>query len=212
MNEQKGFMQVNISAGMWIYNLTLLQILPLMYTLKGAILFGFFPSIASTFNVLYKWMVTKEYDFSIRDEFKTFYKENFWETNKLGWLMLGVGGFLGIDLFISSNFIQSVYIHTFLAVLFFVYLAIYCYLFPVFARYDLLRIRDYVKQASLIGLTSVTQTVAILLAAVVMGYVFFYVPFLLLFFGIPFMLGPICWFAVQGMLRVEDIKLNKQQI
>lgn len=208
MDNESKFLKVNLSFGQWIYNVILLQFLPIIYTLKGAIVLGIFPSIASTFNVFYKWISTGEYDFSVHTEFRTYYDKYFWQSNKLGWIMFSVGTVLALDLYISSQFIQSIIFHTVLIILSFIYIVICSYSFIVFARYDYPRITIYIKQCFYIGLSSIVQSVAILLAVLVVSYVFSYIPFILLFFGIPLMIGSISWFAVQGILNAEKMRRN----
>lgn len=209
MNKESKFINVNLSFGHWIYNLIILQFLPVFYTLKGFILFGFFPSVASTFNILYQWIAFSHYDLSISKEFKLFYEKYFWESNKLGWGMTGVGALLVFDLYISTQFIQSILFHTVLMGLFLIYLVISSYLFLVFARYDFGKLRDYMKQSFFIGFSSIFQSIAILLAMVVLSYIFYYIPFLTLFFGIPLLFGAISWFAIQGILKAENMRVNK---
>lgn len=132
MKNKSEFMQVNLTFGQWLYNFILLQFLPVFYTLKGVILFGIFPAIASTFNVFYRWFAYKEYDKSVSKLFKEFYTLYFWQANKLGWGVTMVGAFLLFDLYISSNYIQSLLLHTLLVGLFFIYLVISSYLFLTF--------------------------------------------------------------------------------
>ena len=209
MKNKSEFIRMNLTGGQWLYNFFLLQLLPILYTLKGFILLGVFPSIASTINVFYRWFVFKEYDKSITELFKEFYEDSFWRANKLGWGVLAVGAFLVFDLYVSSYYIQSIVLHTLLVGLFFIYLVVTSYLFVAFAWYEYEKLSDYIKQSFYIGLSSIFQSIAILLAMVVVSYIFNYVPFLWLFFGIPISFGGISWFAVQGILRAEDLKKNQ---
>lgn len=209
MKNKSEFMQVNLTFGQWLYNFILLQFLPVFYTLKGVILFGIFPAIASTFNVFYRWFAYKEYDKSVSKLFKEFYTLYFWQANKLGWGVTIVGAFLLFDLYISSNYIQSLLLHTLLVGLFFIYLVISSYLFLTFSRYNYDKLSDYIKQSFYIGISSIFQSIAILLAMVVVLNVFSYVPFLLLFFGLPILFGAISWFAVQGILKAESMSENQ---
>lgn len=208
--EQKKFIQANISFGQWIYNMITLNFLTLFYTFKGALIFGLFPAFASLMHIFYKWIVHKEYDLSISTEFKTFYHKNFWEANKLGGLLTVIGIVLLLDLYISIQFIQSIIIHSLLLILFILFLMVSFYLFPVFARYAYSQSRDYVKQAFFISLSSFIQSAAILVALIAMSYVFYSIPFLLLFFGIPIIFGGIGWFAYQGILRAEKMKMDQK--
>ena len=120
-----------------------------------------------------------------------------------------VGAFLLFDLYISSNYIQSLLLHTLLVGLFFIYLVISSYLFLTVSRYNYDKLSDYIKQSFYIGISSIFQSIAILLAMVVVLNVFSYVPFLLLFFGLPILFGAISWFAVQGILKAESMSENQ---
>lgn len=204
-------MHVNLSIGQWLYNFFMLQLLFIVYTLKGIVVLGIFPSIASLFHVFYKWIIKDETDLSTRKEFHEFYHRYFWSTNFLGGSMMGTALLLGVDWYVSKNYIQSSIFHTFLLLLIFIYLSTFFYLFPVFARYAFDKKRDYIKQAFYIALSSIIQTAAIWVALVVLTYLFYYIPFLMLFFGIPVTIGVIAWFALQGIEKAELMK-TKQAI
>lgn len=208
MKNKSEFIRMNLTFGQWLYNFILLQFLPFLYTLKGFIIFGVFPAVASTFNIFYRWIALKEYDKSVAKQFKQFYTDYFWQANKLGWGVISVGAFLVFDLYISAYYIQSILLHTLLVGLFFIYLVISSYLFLTFSRYKYKKLRDYVKQSFYIGLSSVFQSIAIILALVVVTYIFDYIPFLLMFFGIPILFGAISWFAIQGILKAEEMSQN----
>lgn len=209
MKKKSEFVQINLTLGHWVYNFMLLQFLPIVYILKGFILFGIFPAIASIFYVFYRWFVFKEYDKSVAGQFNQFYKKNFWRSNKLGWGIMGIGAFLIFDLYISSYYIQSILLHTLLVGLFFIYLVVSSYLFLTFARYEYEKLSTYIKQSFYIGLSGIFQSVAILLAIVIVTYLFNYIPFLFLFFGIPISFGAISWFAVQGIFKAENMTKNQ---
>ena len=209
MKKEQKFIQVNLSFGQWIFNFIALQFIAFFYILKGAIIFGLFPTISSLMHIFYKWLVHQEYDLSITKEFKAFYQENFWESNKLGWLLTLIGSVLWIDLYISYHFIQSMIIHSLLLILFLLFLILSAYLFPVYARFSFRKIRDYLKQAFFISLSSFIQSTAIIVAVIVTSYIFYSIPFILLFFGIPLFSGSMSWFAFQGILRAEKMKLDQ---
>ena len=209
MERENKFLRVNLSFGHWLYHFILLQFLPIFYILKGAILFGIFPTIASLMHIFYKWIVHQDYDLSITKEFKAFYHENFWESNKLGWLLTAVGTVLMVDLYISYHFIQSIIVHSMLVILFILFLIVSAYLFLIYARFDFSETRDYLKQAFFMSLSSSIQSIAIIVAVIVLSYLFYSIPFILLFFGIPIFFGSIAWFAFQGILRAEKMKVEQ---
>ena len=205
MNESK-FMNANLSVGEWLSHFFLLQFLPILNTLKGFILLGFFPAIASTFNIFYQWIQFKKFDLTIPKEFNFFYKKYFWQANQLGWGLTFIGAILLFDLYVSSQFIQSLVLHSVLLILFFIFLVVSSYAFIVFVRYDLKKIGMYYRQAFFIGFTSIFQSIAILLTIVLLYMLFQYVPFIALFFGLPLLIGGISWFAIQGVQRAEKMR------
>lgn len=210
MGKEQRFIQANLSFGQWIYNFITLQFLALFYILKGAVIFGIFPVVASLIHIFYRWIVHQEFDLSITKEFKAFYQKSFWESNKLGWLLTCIGSVLMIDLYISYHFIQSIIIHSLLLILFIVFLIVSAYVFPVYARFAFSQAKDYLKQAFFISLSSFIQSAAIIVAVIVMSYIFYSIPFILLFFGIPIFFGSVSWFAFQGILRAEKMKLDQR--
>lgn len=205
MKNNKEHLKLNLAFGQWIYSFFILQVLSIFYSLRGGIILGVFPSVSSIFYIFYEWIHHKKYDLSIGSEFSKFYHKYFWETNKLGWIMLGVGGVLSVDFYISRQLIKSLFIHYIVLMMIGIYLLIFLYLFPVFARYSLKTVQ-YIKQSFFISFSSISQSIAMALATFIMIYLFYSVPFLFLFFGIPLLLLPIGWFATQGILRAERSK------
>lgn len=204
MDNNSKFIRANVSVGLWLYNFVLLQFLTFFSIIKGFIFLGIFPSIASAFYILYRWINNGEHDLILSHTFNSYYKKYFKETNQLGWSMTGIGLLLVVDLYISSQYIQSILFHSVLIGLIFVYIVVCSYLFTVFARYDYPKLTLYFKQSFFIGLTSIAQSLAIIVAVIVMSYLFEAVPFMFLFFGIPVMIGIISWFAVQGIHKAEE--------
>lgn len=210
MENQQKWMKNSLSFGYWLYNIFLLQVLPILYSLKGLIFLGIFPSIASSFHVFYQLFIEKRFDLSVQVEFKNFYQRYFWQTNKLGYILAGMASILFIDLYISSHYIQSLILHLFLLLLTGIYLVVASYLFTVFSRYDYQKLRNYFKQSFFIGLSCPVQSVAILLALVVVSYIFYYIPFILVFFGLPVTFGAVSWFASQGILKAEQLSMDSK--
>lgn len=205
MKENKGYIKWNIEVGQWIYSLFLLQVLTILYALRGLLVLGFFPAVASGVHVFYKWFQHKEFDLSISREFREYYHRYFWESNKTGWMMCGIGIVLAVDYFISQQYIRSMALHYILLLIIGIYIAVFLYLFPVAVRYDLAT-RHYLKQAFFVALTSMAQTISAFLIAFIVIYMLYLIPFIGLFFGIPLLLGGISWFTIQGMQKAEEAK------
>lgn len=206
MNESS-FLNKNVAFGRWIYNLFSLHFFILIYSLKGFVIFGLPPAVAATFHIMYRWIVYREYDIVISKEFSVFYAENFWKANKIGWLLMGGSLLFMGDLMISKQMIQSQIIHILLVILFIVFLLLSAYIFPVFVRYDYHSLFAYIRQSFFIGIASLPQSIAIFVLGVLLYNVFHWIPFIALFFGAPLFIGGISWFAFQGILKAEALKV-----
>ena len=108
MDNNSKFIKTNVSVGLWLYNLILLHFLTLLSVIKGFILLGVFPSLASSFYILYRWINNGEYDLSLIHEFNTYYKKCFKKANQLGWSMTGIGLLLVVEKLLDpETFSQS---------------------------------------------------------------------------------------------------------
>lgn len=69
-----------------LWDLLVLNFLWFFYILRGFIIFGFFPSTTAVYGVVRYWITNNNHEnFSIL--FKKYYKENFKNSNLLGWLL-----------------------------------------------------------------------------------------------------------------------------
>lgn len=205
MKNERNFMQINIQLGKWVYSLFLLNILIIVYSMKGLIIFGLAPAVTSAFHVFYRWIYFKEFDVSIHQMFREHYNRYFWKSNKLGWIVFTIGLTFVFDIYISQQFIQSQMIHIIILLLAFTYLAVVLYIFPIFVRYDL-TILQYFKQAFYITFSSIIQTTALLLSAIIVAIGLYYLRLIVLFFGFTFLIAAISWYGLQGIIKAEGSK------
>ncbi|KAF1302119.1 DUF624 domain-containing protein [Enterococcus saccharolyticus] len=200
MKEMKGIIKGSYVLGQRIIDGLILQFLFIVYTLRGGIVLGFFPALASVFQVIYLALTHKGGKF--KSTFQESYKENFRISNQLGFTALTVCLFLWVDLRISGNYIQVPILHYLLILLFILALGTSLFLFPVVCRYSLTYV-EYLRQAAILFFTNLIEAIAILVGVFLVVWLYVIFPILLIIAGVPLLLFPIIWFALQAMIKTE---------
>lgn len=86
----------------WIYRLLSTQFYFLIYSLKGFIIMGFFPSLATVYGLCRRWLLG---DFPvIKDYFKEEWSLNKENSSPLGYSMLAIGWIISMNLRIFSSY------------------------------------------------------------------------------------------------------------
>lgn len=195
------FINFIIKLGQVIYDMFLLQILWIFYSLKGFILLGIFPATVAVVNIYYKRLQGNE-NLSITKEFKESYDLNFKQANQVGYLHAVILGLLYIDLRVSTLYIQSIILHTFLLLLTLLAVTVCIYSFIIIVRYDF-SLSQVIKQAFFVSLSVPVYTIATLVGIILISVLMYNYIFLLLFFGIPLILIPVVWFTYEGLKAAE---------
>ncbi|MBM7599999.1 putative membrane protein YesL [Virgibacillus halotolerans] len=188
--------------GNWLAKMMYLHILWTLFTIAGLGVFGILPATSAMFSVINKWF-EDGFDAPIFKTFLTTYKKEFFKSNALGILLIGLGIFLYMDMGISKQFIQSFSIHIILLVVIFLYIITLLYFFSVFVRYDL-TFFYYFKQSFLMALARPFETIAMLICMLILYYLFSYVPVLSVFVGSSLIAFPLAWFARSAFVKVEE--------
>ncbi|WP_275472103.1 YesL family protein [Vagococcus proximus] len=198
----QGFVKHSYTVGEWILRFLEIQILWIVYVLKGVIAFGVFPATGTVFRIIYLFISEPEEEIDTRSVFKDYYKTNFWELNKLGYIMTALLLVLAIDLRISQAYIGSYFVHYFLLALLILVLGTFLYLFPIYSRYDLSTF-SYIKQAFIYFFSNIFETIAILLGFGLLLIITTALPILMIFAGVPLFIIPTSWFVYQAMKKME---------
>lgn len=213
MDKRNGFVKLNYNLGQVILKGVALQLLFILYSLRGLIIFGFFPALFTSFKIVYEELLhyydkeRKELYFSdYQSMYRTFFKKYFTETNKLGWMILIVGLFFLLDFKMSETFIQSSIFHLLLLILFSLYLGVSLYVFPVFSRYEM-KTFHYFKQAFFILISNIINMIAIVIGLILITLIFTIFPVLSLVMGVPLLIFPISWFSLQAFMRIEEANM-----
>ncbi|SDK02469.1 YesL family protein [Sediminibacillus albus] len=164
----------------WITRFAYINLLWILFTLAGGVVFGFFPATLAMFAVVRKWLTGKG-DLPVFPSFWMYYRKDFLKGNLLG-LFLTVTGIL---VFLDIRYIQVTDFEWIFAPLFafmFLFLLFTFYIFPVFVHYDL-RIGQMIKNAFLIMLVNPVNTFFMLVCLVCVYFVMRFFPALYFIFG-----------------------------
>ncbi|MFB5660475.1 YesL family protein [Alteribacillus sp. HJP-4] len=158
------------------------------FSLAGGVLFGIFPATMALYEVIRKWE-TEGFDQGEGTfvTFKKTFRNSFRKANLIGVVLIGTGGFLGLDLYIASGIDHAAgfvltFIFSLLAVL---YLLFLLFIFPTAVSFEK-PLPGQMKDAMLIGLASIPYAfLNIAASAAVLLFLLFIMPAAALFFAIP---------------------------
>jgi uncharacterized membrane protein YesL len=183
-------METNVSTGgiyrlcHGIMNLIYLNLLWILFSVLGLIVFGLFPSTIAMFVVIRKKLRGEE-DIPIFKTFWHYYRQEFLKANLMGLVMFMVGYLLYIDVqyFQSlSGLIPLLFYFIFLSLLI-VYVITLIYSFTVFVHFDL-SIFGVIKTALFISLTRPIASITLGLWGAVVYYIIVLIPGLLPLFSV----------------------------
>jgi uncharacterized membrane protein YesL len=167
-----------------ILRLVYINILAIVFSLAGLIIFGFFPSLVATFYLMRKWLMG-ESDLPITKTFVKMYRQSFIRSNMLGLLFVSVSGLLYINLSIAdiipNDLIHLSYYPIFTVLLVFVSCSLLT--IPISLHYQV-TFRSLVKHSFLLLFVRPLLTVLLVGSVVVYILLLKVVPGLFLFIGI----------------------------
>ncbi len=179
-------MTVNVMNGFYKFSdcllkLSVTNILWILFSLMGIVIFGFFPATIAMFTVVRKIMLKE--DVAVLRTFWKVYKTEFWKSNLLGLILVIIGYIFYIDLNYlkhSTNVIQFLYAP--LLIMNFIYGLSLLYIFPVYAEYKL-RIPMLIKNAFLLMVLYPIFTISMILFCIIFYHIMIIVPSLIIFFS-----------------------------
>ncbi|GAE92162.1 yESV protein [Gracilibacillus boraciitolerans JCM 21714] len=171
-------------VSIWITRFAWLNILWLIFTLLGLVLFGIMPASIAMFSIVRKW-VLKDFNVPIFQSFLLEYKRNFFRANLLGIVLYVIGYFLSVFLkytgMMSESNLYPVLLGTFILAAFF-YVLLILYIAPVFVHYEL-SFWQYIRYAISIGAVNLPYSVSALTVLAGIYYVSLKFPGITLFFS-----------------------------
>lgn len=208
-NKQKpNFISIIQRVGQYIIDFFLLQFLFLLNTLRGGVIFGFFPAIGSNFNYMFKEFINKDQAPPVTKEFNSSWKKHFKLTNQIGYSILLAVVFIYMDLRLNEKFIQSSILHTLLLIVLALMAFITIYTFTILIGHSL-SYKAIFKQSFFVALSSPSYTIAALIGLILMYEFLKFFNFLAIFFGAPLLILPIAWFTFSGLQKIEEMKKDE---
>lgn len=191
-----------IKIGEFIGDLFLLQFYFFIYSLRGLIVLGIFPSFLASIKVL----ISKFYDKNpntLQYEFTDTYKKYFKISNIIGWIIAFFSSILIFDYNINQKFLENNLLRIILLVLILLTLIIISHLPITILRFDL-NGKEYLKQAMLVALSSPFELISIILSLLLIEEFFLRYPILVLLLGNPILAMPFAWFSYRSVERIKE--------
>ncbi|WP_130860037.1 YesL family protein [Gracilibacillus phocaeensis] len=214
-------MLFDISGGLfklceWLYRLVILQILAIMFTLAGAIIFGIFPSIMAMFALNKKW-IEKEDDFPILKMFWKQFKQYFVKSNVLGIAVIITGMALYIDFAIVQNFSGWLYyvILSSSTTVLILALVILLYVFGLTVNFPLLKINHLIKRA--LQVSTLFPLLTMWMGVSLIGFLFIClvipgIGFLFMGSGLSFIAMYFCQHTLNILQHLNDSTMEKRGV
>lgn len=194
--------------GNWVLKLLILNMLWVMFTLVGLVVFGFFPATIALFAVIRK-LVMQNDDAPIFKLFWNTYKSEFIKSNILGVLVLLIGVILSMDLYILRQLDFSIFNQLLIIIVFIlmvVYIVLVMYIFPVFVHYDT-NIKGYFKYAIILVIGRPFHTIFMIVCNVALIYFLWWIPGLIPVFGLSLFAFLIMKIASISLPKIKENEL-----
>lgn len=200
----------------WLYRISevisrmaYVNILWILFTILGLGLFGFMPATVALFAVIRKWIMGEK-EIPIFSTFWNNYRKEFIKSNLLGAILLIIGYILYIDLtFVpTGGFFTALRIGLLVITLFFVIILLY--IFPLYAHFEW-KIRLYLKNSLLLGLSHPHYTLMMIVGIVALYYICLKFPGIIPFFSISILAYILMWPAYLVIKKIEDLQASDEE-
>ncbi len=142
-----------------------INILWILFTISGFVIFGLFPATVAMFTIVRKRIIGED-SIKIFNTFWDTYRTEFVKTNGFAIIFYLVTYFLYYDLkFLQLNHGKFQFLYPVLILIFFTSLVTLLFFFPVYVHFKL-KFFQYFKQAFLIALASPFEVIGIAVSAV----------------------------------------------
>ncbi|GAF63837.1 hypothetical protein BTS2_0729 [Bacillus sp. TS-2] len=208
--QMTGFMGSFYRISEWIMRLAIINLLWILFTLVGLVVFGVVPATIALFTVIRKWLL-KEPDIPIFKTFVNAFKKDFIKGNLLGLILGALAYIIYIDyqylliienpIFYSILFVGLVFISIAYSVLLF-------NIFPVYVHFDI-KFMQHIKYAILIGIMNLHITISMFGCLYLVYLLNIYIPGIIPFFSVS-LAGFVCMFF--GNLAFKRLEAKQQKI
>lgn len=196
----------------WICYFFYLNIMWVICTVLGGVIFGFAPSTVALYTVTRKAAIEQEHV----PVFKTFwkvYKSEFWKANLLGLILVAFGFIWYFDMMFFRQFEGIVYtvLNVLMTLIGIIFIMMLLYIFPVYVHYEM-KLFNYMKYAVAFAFLHPMNFLAMFITVLSTYYFFAYFQALIFFFGVSFLAQLNMWLAYQSFKRISGNYERQQKI
>lgn len=189
----------------WFSRFIYLNLLWILFTAMGLIIFGIGPSTAGMFAVVRKWMMKEDDVNAFRIMWQTF-KSEFWRGNSVGLIFIVLGYVLYVDgtLFYHSHLPFIHVMEAFVMALGVVYVVVLLYIFPSLAHYEV-KFLSYFQIAFVTGFRQPFKTFLLISA------IFFVIATIHgvgMLFSVSFISYAVMWIANRGFGSLTKTRIE----
>lgn len=193
------------AIAIWMLKIAYLNILWILFSLLGLVLFGLFPATAAMFAVVKSWF-NQDSDPRIFHTFWAYFKQNFIRLNGYAILFIIVGYILYYDfMFLQLNAGKLTFLLPILVLISIAYTITLLFFFPVYTHFEL-KFFQTIKQAFLVGVTSPLETLSIALSFVALYSIVSFVPGLIPLFTGSVLAIASTWISYRAFRKIEKRK------
>ncbi|MDC3412103.1 DUF624 domain-containing protein [Aquibacillus sp. 3ASR75-11] len=191
----------------WITKFAYVNVLWVIFTFIGGIVFGFFPATIAMFAIVRKWL-NGDVDHSVLSSFWYFFKKEFLKGNLLGLFIVGISTLMATNIYFMQINLNELLKITYIPL--FVFMVLYSlflfFIFPAFVHYDV-KLTQVMKNAFLIMLVSPIQSAFIIICLISTYFVMNAIPALAFIFGGSVYTFITMWLCLNAFRKVEK-KMN----
>ncbi|WP_416151392.1 YesL family protein [Salipaludibacillus sp. HK11] len=187
----------------WIWRLAYVNLLWLLFSLLGLVIFGVAPATFAMFTVMRKWFLG-EPDIPIYRTFIDSIKKDFLKANiivlifaALGYILYFNYQYLGT---IEGSMLTIQTIGWYITMVLF--LITLLFIIPVYVHFDM-KLLQSIKTAFIIGIINPLALITLVISFVLAFYLFYYLPGLIPFFGVSLLGWIVMWCAHMSFGRIE---------
>ncbi|WP_186579637.1 YesL family protein [Aquibacillus kalidii] len=188
----------------WITRLAYLNVLWIVFSLLGLVIFGLFPATAATFSVARNW-ITGKTDVAVFPSFWQAYKQEFVKSNLLGYVLTVLGYILYLDfVFITvspGRYVGLLAIPFLLITFLFILTAFYA--FPTFVYYEM-KTFQVIKNAFFIMIMNPLPTLTMVIGSGGIIFILWTFQGLAIFFSISLLAVVIMMPAHRAFTKVSE--------
>ncbi|WP_130859338.1 YesL family protein [Gracilibacillus phocaeensis] len=167
----------------WITRMAYLNVLWLIFTILGLVVFGLFPATVAMFTIIRRWLLgnIQEWDFRM---FYSIYKKEFVKSNVIGLIFLAVSFLCYVNIQYMSYYHSGFHgmIKWPLLTVMIVIGLVMLYVIPVYVHYQV-SLKEVCKYAFYLMLSHPLANIGMLISLAIMLLCMFILPYAILFFS-----------------------------